>query len=172
MGGSTDKIALHVSATSWVHVPVALVVLVLGVLVYVLDRPSEAAPFLSAISAAHLLPNVFGRLGENLPTFAHVFAFSLLTEAWAGGGKRSCLLVCMTWFGIDSAFEIGQYPKISEQLVQIIPGWLEGLPILGQADAYFLSGTFDTRDLISIAVGAAAAYLVTAYIRPAGVPNE
>jgi len=97
---------------------------------------------------------------------AIAFAFSLLTAAWLGGGKRAGIPACLTWFAVDTAFEVGQHPQIAERLAQFVPGWVERLPLLGQADAYFLSGTFDARDPISIAVGATAAYLVTAYTTP------
>ncbi len=137
-------------------------VLAVGVLVYVFDRPAEQLAFLSAFNFAAVTPAVFGVVGGSLPTFAHTFAFSLLTAAWLGGGKRAGLWACLTWFGIDSVFEIGQQPQIAVNLVEIVPGWFEYLPLLAQADSYFLSGTFDTWDLISIALGAFAAYLITA----------
>jgi hypothetical protein len=86
-------------------VAVACAVVVLGALVYVLERPGHAVPFFNAISVARLLASIFGPIGESLA-------------------------------------------------------------ILEQADSYLLSGTFDTRDLIPIAVGATAAHLVTAYTTP------
>ena len=61
---------------------------------------------------------------------------------------------------IDAAFEFGQQARVAEHLVEFIPGWFESLPVLAQADSYFLSGTFDVWDLTSIAIGAAAAYLI------------
>lgn len=164
--GLTSHGARDVPRTNWSQVAVALTVLVVGALVYVLDRPGDTAPFFSALSFSDLVPGVFGPLAESLPTFAHVFALSLLSVAWFGAGKRAALPACLIWLAVDSAFEVGQHPQIAERLVQFIPAWFEGLPILGQADAYFLSGTFDTRDLISIAVGAAAAYLTIAYTTP------
>ena len=154
----------HVQAipvTNWVQVAVALTVLVVGTLVYVLERSS--APFFSAISLADQLPGIFGPIGGSLPTFAHVFALGLLTAAYFGGGKQAGLSACLTWFAVDIAFEVGQHSQIAERLVHFIPGWFERLPILEQTDTYFLSGTFDVRDVISIVVGAAAAYLTIVY---------
>ena len=159
------------SSRIWTQVAVAGFALGLGTLVYVLDRSSASVPFFSAVSLADTLPPVFGRLGESLPTFAHVFAFSLLTAAWLGGGRRIGLTACLAWFGLDTAFEIGQRPQIAERLVQFIPDGFEGLPILAQADSYFLSGTFDTWDLISIAVGAATAYLLIRCTAPKAEPH-
>lgn len=164
--GLTSHGAQNAPRTNWNQVAVAFTVLVIGALVYVLDRPGDAAPLFSAIGPGNLLPGIFGPLSESLPTFAHVFALSVLTVAWFGGGKRAALLACPIWFGIDSAFEVGQHPQIAGRLAQFIPAWFERLPILGHADTYFLSGTFDARDLISIAVGATAAYLTIAYTTP------
>ena len=125
----------------------------------------------SAGSIAHLLPSLFGRISDSLPTFAHAFAFSLLTAAWFGGGRRIGLAACLTWFGVDTAFEVGQHPQIAERLVRFIPDGFGGLPILDQADSYFLSGTFDAWDLTSIAVGAAAAYLLIRCTEPKDEPH-
>jgi hypothetical protein len=170
MGGGFKTQGAHgAPVANWVPVAVAFAVFLLGTLVYVLDRPGDSVPFLSAIRLGHRLPSVFGQIGENLPTFAHVFALSVLTAIWLGGRKGAGLLACLSWFGIDTAFEVGQHPQIAERLVQFIPGWFDRLPILAQADAYFLSGTFDVRDLISIVVGAAAAYLLIGCVAPRNI---
>ena len=166
MGESLKRESPATPVNNRVQVGVGLFVLFLGALVYVLDRSSGSAPFFSTVSMAHLLPSLFGRLGDNLPTFAHVFAFGLLTAACLGGGRRAGLLACLSWFGIDTAFEVGQHPWLAEQVVQFIPGWFERLPILQYAEAYFISGTFDVRDLMSIAAGAIAACLVNIYTTP------
>jgi len=151
------------SSRIWTQVAVAGFALGLGTLVYVLDRSSASVPFFSAVSLGDTLPPVFGRLGESLPTFSHVFAFSVLTAAWFGGGTRAGLWACVGWFGVDTAFEAGQHPQIAEGLVQFIPDWFEDLPILAQAGSYFVSGTFDGWDLISIAIGAAVAYIAVCW---------
>jgi len=148
-------------AALWTQAALGALALAVGVLVYVLDRPAGQVPFLSALNLADATPVIFGVVGGSLPTFAHTFAFSLLTAAWLGGGKRAGLWACLTWFGIDSAFEIGQQPEVAVRLVELVPGWFEYLPFLAQADSYFLSGTFDTWDLASIVLGAAAAFFIT-----------
>jgi len=150
-------------AALWTQAGLGALVLGVGVLVYMLDRPAEQVPLLSAANFAAVTPVVFGVVGGSLPTFAHTFAFSLLTAAWLGGGKRVGLCACLAWFGIDTAFEIGQQRQLAERLVEIVPGWFEYLPFLAQADSYFLAGTFDAWDLISIALGAGAAYLIARF---------
>ena len=165
MGGRpTTKGVQAAPVTNWTQVAVAVFVLVLGTLVYVLDRSSESVPFFSAVSLAHLLPGLFGRIGESLPTFSHVFAFSLLTAAWFGGGRNTGLAACLVWFGVDAAFEVGQHPQIAPELAQLVPAWFDSLPILSQSGGYFLLGTFDAWDLTSIAMGAGTAYVFISWI--------
>ena len=60
----------------------ALGSLALGILVYALDRSPESVYFLPAAwSLAGVGDRWFGSLGGQLPEFAHVYAFSLLTVA-------------------------------------------------------------------------------------------
>ena len=47
-------------------------------------------------------PSVFGVVGHSLPTFTHIFAFSLLTAAVLNHAKRTAVTVCLGWFLSDS----------------------------------------------------------------------
>ena len=58
----------------------ATLLLAFGVLVYVLDR-GGAVYFLSTWTATLGESNVFGPLGDHLPTFVHTLAFILITAA-------------------------------------------------------------------------------------------
>lgn len=153
-------------ATHWWEVALAGTALVVGSLVYMLDRPPDSAAFFSAISLSQRVPGVFGSVGDSLPTFVHAFSFSILTALCLGPGKRAFFSACATWFAIDCAFEIGQHPQIAGHLVPFIPHWFERLPLLEHADSYFVGGTFDPWDLVSIAAGATAAYFVSALRTP------
>lgn len=136
-----------------------LAALVLGALVYVLDRPAQS--FLSqGLSLAALTPNVFGVVGHTLPTLVHVFGFCLLTAALLAGGKKTALAVCLGWFLVEAAFELGQHPALAPALPALIPSWFGDLPILNTTGSYFIYGTFDPLDLLAIAFGALAAYVV------------
>ncbi len=103
---------------------------------------------------------MFGFIGQSLPTFAHVFAFCLLTAALLAGGKKAAMSVCLGWFLVDVAFELGQHSALAPALSTLTPLWFAHLPILNQTDSYFLNGTFDPLDLLAIALGALAAYVV------------
>ena len=102
----------------------------------------------------------FGAVGQSLPAFAHVFAFSLLTIAVLGGGRRTAIVACSGWFLVDAAFELGQHPTLAAELARFIPSWFEGIPILHRTDDFFLAGTFDAFDLVAMALGALTAYWV------------
>ena len=142
------------------HVSLASAILVLGTLVYVLDRPAQSAPLFSVISLSAQAAPVFGAVGQSFPTFAHVFAFSLLTAVLLGSSRRAAYRACMGWFTVDTAFELGQHAAIATTLADLIPTSLADTPILIHTRNYFVSGTFDPHDLFSIAVGALSAYLV------------
>ncbi len=68
-----------------------------GAAVYLLDRPAEQSVIPSALSLFARTPPVFGHLGASPPSFAHVFAFALLTAALLSGAKRSALTACLAW---------------------------------------------------------------------------
>ena len=134
----------------------AILALALGILVYVLDRPT-----------VYFLPGAwglagdllwFGRLGGYLPDGLHVYALILLTAAVAPTPTR-ILPICALWFAIDSLFELAQHPTLAPHVVAIQPAWFAQLPILENSTNYFLHGTFDPGDLIAIVIGTAAAYM-------------
>ena len=149
----------HLERCKWLLL-IGLTVLLLGTLVYILDRPPEQAPVLSDLSLFESAPAVFGSLGHSFPTFAHVFAFCLLTAALLGNARKNAAIICLGWFYVDAAFELGQTQTVAESLRPFIPQWFEHLPILNQAGSFFGNGTFDVIDLISIALGAVTAYFV------------
>ena len=149
----------HLERSKWLLL-IGLTVLLLGALVYVIDRPPEQVPVLSDLNLSHHIPALFGSVGHSLPTFAHVFAFCLLTALLLGNAKRNAAAVCLAWFCVDSAFELGQTEQAAGWLQPFIPQWFDYVPILDQTGSFFGNGTFDVFDLISIALGAVTAYSV------------
>jgi len=136
--------------------------LLVGILVYLIDRPPEATYFLHfsriKVSLYGILPNVFGAIGNSLPDFFHVFSFIMLTAGFLSWGKKGNLLICLGWFSIDLIFELFQ--KFNALPLKIIPTWFKGIPFLENTENYFRQGTFDLLDLLAIALGAMAAYFV------------
>lgn len=132
----------------------------IGSLVYFIDRPPEMTYFISyffKFSLFDILPPVFGIIGHNLPTFIHVFSFTLITAGILKCGRVGGLIVCSVWVLINSAFEFGQ--KFNDWSASLVPDWFAGIPFLENTRDYFLHGTFDYLDLAAVAVGAITAYV-------------
>ncbi len=149
------------SKTNTAQIVIGLAVLLLGTMVYVVDRPWEQTIFVPGdLSLFHLTPSVFGIIGHSLPTFTHIFAFCLLTAVVLSHAKRTAVTVCLGWFLVDAGFEMGQHPQVAGWLSSSVPQWFEHIPVLDRTASYFLHGTFDPLDMLAIASGALAAYLV------------
>jgi hypothetical protein len=136
--------------------------LLVGALVYLVDRPPDYTYFVYRsgidISLYNILPNLFGPIGHSLPAFSHVFSFILITAGLIGCRKRGYLIICLSWFLVDCAFELGQ--KFNSFAVRFVPDWFAEIPIIGNTKNYFLQGTFDYLDLIAISIGSALAYFL------------
>lgn len=136
----------------------ALAAFALGTAVYVLDRAPGAItllpPHWTGVGAAGA---TFGALGGALPSFAHSFAFALLTALVAGGTGRSRALVCLAWGAIGVAFEAGQHPWLAASLVETLRGPLAAWPAAGALARYFAHGTFDVADVVATVAGASLA---------------
>ena len=136
--------------------------LIVGSLIYLINRPSDQTYFVYNspinISLFNIIPNVFGFIGGSLPEFIHVFSFILITAGLIFCNKRGYLIICLSWFLVDSAFELGQ--KFTTWPSRIIPDWFTGIPFLENTENYFLKGTFDFIDLAAIVFGTVIAYFV------------
>jgi hypothetical protein len=140
----------------------------LGALVYLFGRSPESYGFgVFVMGHTSFIPPHrvwFGVLADNLPSFTHVFAFSLMTAGLLGLRKRGNLLICLLWFLIDTAFEIGQGLKWIS--LAITPEWVKVHPLpMANLQEYFRCGTFDIRDVAACLVGALAAFMVAEFTR-------
>ena len=136
--------------------------LILGSLVYIVDRPPDQTYFVYIsqidISLFNTFPNLFGVLGNSLPDFLHVFSFILIAAELFSCKRRGYVIICLNWFFVDSAFELCK--KFNKLPLKIIPDWFEGIPFLENTKDYFQKGTFDMVDLVAIAVDTAVTYFV------------
>jgi hypothetical protein len=141
---------------------IGLTVLLLGTLVYLIDRSPDQTYFVHKsfvnISLHNTLPNLFGFIGNSLPSFIHVFSFILITAGLMHCQKKGCPIICAFWFLTDVIFELGQ--KFKALSSTMVPDWFSGILFLENSKNYFLSGTFDLYDLTAITFGAISAYLV------------
>jgi len=143
----------------------------LGVLVYALDR-SGTAYFLPSWLGRDAGPAAFGQLGRHLPTFVHPFAFVLITVAVLRPPPRLLPAVCVTWFAIESGFELGQLGPYGERIATAVPEWFEGTPLLGATSSYFSRGTFDPLDVLAIGLGVVGAYYVVRHSTREEITHE
>jgi hypothetical protein len=143
-----------------IQILIGVIGLLLGSLVYLIDRPPDQTYFVYTnsinISLYSAFPNLFGLMGNSLPAFIHVFSFVLITAGFVSYRKRGYLIICLCWFLVDCAFELGQ--KFTTWSLKMIPDWFAGIPLLGNTENYFLQGTFDFADLAAIALGTLMAY--------------
>ena len=139
---------------------IAVSVLCIGVLIYMLDRQAEYTYFIPDwLSFNNQKNRLFGNFGNQLPTFIHVYVFILLTAIVTPPSTTNNLLICSTWFFIDSLFEIAQIKPIAQWIVKNTPDWFMSVPLLENTTSYFSNGTFDALDLLSILAGTIAAYI-------------
>ena len=148
-------------AINKLQISIGFLVLFAGFLLYLLTRPSDIylVSFIKGAENSHYwaLPFPTG-IGGALPSFLHVFAFSLLLGGLLACRKRGYLIICCAWLFTNLLFELGQRYPISAS--QVIPKWFDGMFILQNMRDYFLNGTFDFFDLLASSVGAVAAYWV------------
>jgi hypothetical protein len=141
---------------------IGIIGLLIGSLVYLIDRPSNHTYFVSSspinISLSDTMPHVFGAIGNSLPDFLHVFSFILLTAGLLWCRKKGYFIICVSWFLVDTAFEVGQ--KFALWSSSLVPDWFAEIPFLETSKSYFLQGTFDFFDIAAIALGSIAAYFV------------
>jgi len=142
-----------------------IVALGVGTLVYMFDRQPEFIYFLPGWLSLNSQPGgFFGSIGYYLPTFLHVYAFILLTAVVAIPSITKLIPVCLAWFTLDTLFEVAQIDAIAKWIALHTPGWFTGIPFLENTSNYFLFGTFDVVDLLSIAAGTIAAYITVSVL--------
>ena len=88
----------------------------------------------------------------------HVLAFIVITASLVANQKRGYLIVTLTWFTVDVLFETAQF--WGESVSRIIPDFFSNYLFLENTKDYFLQGRFDYLDLLSIALGSMAAYIL------------
>jgi len=160
--GRRQKMKLFQQKTNWLQIFIGLLVLILGSLVYLVDRPPGQTYFIYEssfdISLYNTFPNLFGTIGNILPDFSHVFAFILITAGILSTNKTGCVVLTVFWFFTDILFEFGQ--KFGPAAADLVPAWFESIPFLKNTSVYFQNGTFDWLDMTAISAGSLCAYFV------------
>lgn len=131
----------------------ATVALVMGLLLYLTDRPPGHAVLIPAAWSLSGPPGAFGAAGAWLPSLLHAFAFTLLTAATRPCTAADAFTSGALWCAIGLGFEILQHPAIAGPLAAALEG-VPGLHVLGR---FASQGRFDPADLAALLAGAAAA---------------
>lgn len=154
-------------ATQWSLLISAFMVLAAGVAVYLFARDPQQVHFLAGWWQAQPLHVAqIAAVGAWLPSFAHVYALSVVTAMLLKPSRRAVFKACLSWWVIDSLFEFGQHQALAPLIAAALPKWFTHVPLLDHAGRYFLYGTFDIHDLLAIAAGALAAALTVTVVLP------
>lgn len=134
--------------------------LLLGLVVYLADRPAGSALLIPAIAALRTGP-LFGDAAGWLPSFVHVFALSLLSASvWPRRAGGPPYAACALWWVIDVAFEAGQHAGLAGALVWASHRALGDGALASALTGYFARGRFDPADVAAATAGALAAAAV------------
>lgn len=152
---------------------IGTIVLLVGLFIYVFDRHFiPLFPIPNVIKLVEGTPQLFGSFSNFLPSFIHVFSFSLITASIIGCGKMSYLYVCMFWGMVNLLLELGQAPWIYEWIQPMISPWNDKNLIILYLDSYLKNGVFDILDVLSILFGALMAYKVLELSQSVKRPNS
>ena len=155
---------------------IGFTVLALGAIFYYFFRPVEHTYFLQLLennpNKHTSLAPLYVTIGNSLPTFIHVLAFALITAGLITRQKMGYMIVCLFWFTVDALFEVGQALTLNETIIKIIPNWFSDFLILENSKNYFLHGHYDWFDMLSIALGSMAAYVLLIKTRHEGEKHE
>ena len=130
--------------------------LAVGLFVYLTDRDAAQAMLVPGV-AALAGSNLFGPLGQWLPSFVHPFAFSLFTAAALSPRSVWRYGACASWCAVNVAFELGQHPQVSTRLADAVQVAFGPTSLTQPLASYFLRGTFDGGDIAAAILGALAA---------------
>ena len=144
---------------------IALIALLVGGGVYLIDRPCGSAYLIPCFGSIFIQEaNLFGSIGGFLPDFIHIYVFILLTVVCLNPSKNQLIIVCIAWLFTELTFEVLQIDSISLWLITIIGERFIGIPVLEHLTTYLSYGVFDALDVFAITIGAFFAYLTVLYI--------
>lgn len=139
----------------------ALIALLIGSTVYLLDRDWATTLFLAPLSEWQPPPTVsFGWLGYRLPSLLHSYAFALLLILVLRPARHARLLGALSWLAIATSLECLQANNLRSLFADGI-GAVAGVPFVNSFLSYIVNGHFDAADLLATALGVLLAYLAS-----------
>lgn len=151
----------HYPAWNAVVLSSALLALVLGTLVYALDRDWSSTYFLSSFAAWQPATlGIFGNAGLYLPSLFHAYAFSLLI-VWAAGATRSARVTgTVGWFAAAACLEYLQAADMDPIYFERVARYA-GSALSDGLRSYIENGRFDVGDILAAGLGCLVAYCAT-----------
>lgn len=145
---------------------VAAAALLLGALIYLLDRPAGSAWLLPAQWQeawqsrwpASSASSWFGSAGLWLPSFVHAFAFSVLTAWQLPHRPAFAAAACAGWAFVDTLAEIGQHAAMSQDVAAAVTALLGHGSTAVHIARYFTNGSFAVADIVAALAGSAVAF--------------
>ena len=142
----------------------ALLALLIGTSVYLVDRDWATVQFLASFAALRgEQANFFGALGQVLPAVCHAYAFTLFLILALGQTRCARFLGASGWFLLAAGLEVLQAERVSAALsglAALLPESRGFSSIIN----YAVNGRFDPGDVLAAALGCAAAFLVASVL--------
>jgi hypothetical protein len=144
----------------------AVAALLLGTVVYLLDRDWADSLFLESFTDYQWSRSaMFGACGGFLPALLHAYAIPVLIIVALTPWPWTRPWVCLLWFTLASTLEWLQ-SDIAVALFLGLDRQPGKVPLLGYLERYALQGQFDYVDLLATGVGCLTALAVTIAIAP------
>lgn len=157
LSSNQDRVSFYEDRRRVPMLVAAALVFALGVSVYLFDRPAGYLHVLPAAWGGFALGSpIFGAIGGVLPSFAHAFAFPVLTAMTLADGWARFDRVCIGWALLHGLLELGQSRTASGPIAEFLAPGVDAWPPLGRVSRYFTAGTFDFGDVIAAWLGAFA----------------
>jgi hypothetical protein len=133
----------------------------LGMFIYIAFRPSWQTVWIPEVISLDLKKFwLCTKLGNNLPSFLHVFGFSLLTAGIIVRKKWTYMIICGSWLFLNLLFEFLQTDAAHTRLRYMSSNHDSLNPVLHWLKNYLLHGVFDPKDIFALMIGAILAYVV------------
>lgn len=143
------------------QVLLGFIAIILGILIYIAFRPSWQTVWITEIISLDWRKfQLFTELGNNLPSFLHVFGFSLMTAGIIVQKKWTYMIICGSWLFLNLLFEFLQTDAVYTWLNYMSINHDKLNPILHWFKNYSLHAVFDPKDIFALISGAILAYII------------
>ncbi len=149
------------------------VLLFLGMSVYLFGRPAWQFTLLPDFFYVQWpFTDIIGHYGGSLPSFLHVFGFSVLSAGIIAFSKKAYIVICSLWALINIVFEILQSDIVLTLYEHTFFGQQLSVTVWNWIESYSLNAVFDYYDILAILLGAISAYWVLTQTQKKEVENE